>query len=968
MKKYDKLIVMVGVLILIVASVGIYIWTPEATSMNISDIENFFDISSTFSDLPDALLVSDNCPFYALIATPLAVHYDEKGEQHIIPFYIQNLTNPSRATIRAMNQIPRTIYDFIDDSRSAKEWSLDIAKNYWKQSDAALIIEYNESGYDLGVIATPIASYLGIPIIVTNEIDQDVRQILNHLKVKKTLVCGENISGYGSILNFNNVDEIVDATIDLVREKFGNIDYITITNPIDAWPPKVLASEKYILGPKEMSTKASTELIKSMTGGDSVIGEFTIPKDYKYALVKFKGINLNTENVDELGDNVLFTCGPVPGELGKDVPAGLEKFEVYAGGTDGGGIPVRDANGNIIEDITYSEAVLYDRGGVKYQVTATPMWLASDKGQVKAEVIVEKLSDPIYPMMKDLSTTAPYLTAYHKGIIFGKTDFAFAADDDVLYMGKPSPGFYMPRRNPQLTGAFNDHVFEIHNEINNLLAKLVGITIEKDRDISYLQEYYKNNPVYISLVGGATVLPQLTYDSSVDPISPPEDVSYYFGGGVPSDFIYGNIDPNPGDWSSQAPDLYSDYPFQENIVGRITGWDAQDASALIARTIFYKDIIDDMDEWKNNAVLQMGGGNDFQEPFVRYKIFGEILNLISRGEPMKMETGASYINGLTLKNTVFEPLGFNTEYIRENPATYKGFSDEAINKLKNANILNKLLLSKRQLKKEVGVDVVTGGESQENSNFILANAHGNQHMFGMGDVGMYKLGLGLPNGILPRLLSKIATIMGFGPGFSLSNHGYYSTRNVENMNLGPSFIWIESCICGKIDGVYPKQGISQAYVHAGANAVIASTTSSNIAGGYIEPKRTKYDFPGQTLYRYIKASNKAKKEIYPDLHFGFKIYSDLCEEISKDDDISIGLAYRNARNRYLPEDAEWPVWWSPPLITTGFSDIDTQMFNSMASHNNLGLDPRLDNKYMSFQEYALYGDPAFIPYIPCNND
>ena len=106
------------------------------------------------------------------------------------------------------------------------------------------------------------------------------------------------------------------------------------------------------------------------------------------------------------------------------------------------------------------------------------------------------------------------------------------------------------------------------------------------------------------------------------------------------------------------------------------------------------------------------------------------------------------------------------------------------------------------------------------SNFILANAHGNQHTFGMGDVGLYKLGLGLQNGFLERLMAQVATIMGFGPGLSLSSHGYYSTRNVENMNLGPSFLWIESCICGKIDGLYPKQGVSQAYIHSGCNVAI----------------------------------------------------------------------------------------------------------------------------------------------------
>ena len=960
MNKNDKLIAVIGVVILVIASIGIYTWKPGETMQHLSSIDDFFVVSSSLSNVPDAVAVSDANPFYALIATPLAVHYNAEGKQEIIPMYVQNYSDPSRAISRAEEQIDIAANEFIDDSRSVKEWSIDLAKKYWSSSEAALIIENNESGYNLGVMATPLASYLSIPIIVTDELDHQIREVFNELGVKRTLICGDNIEGYGDVLRFNTVEEIVDNTTKLLIEKFGDIDYITITNPIDAWPPEVLDSEEWIFE-DTFGTMATTELLQSVTAGSNKLGTFTIPSDYKYALVKFKGINLHSENVNELGDNVLFMCGVTD----EDEYEGLQRFEVFVGGTGGGGVPVRDANGKIIEDITYNEAVLYDRGGMEYQITVSPTWLASNEGKIRAEITVEKLSDPIYPMMNGLSSVAPYLTAYRKGLIFGKPEFAFAADDEVLYVGEPSPGFYMPRRNPRLIEASNDHIFSIHEEINDILEKLAGISTEREYDLKYLREHYKNNPIYIALVGGATVLPQYIYDTPSMPATPFEDVSYYVGAGIPSDFIYANIDPSPGDWSSQAPDLYSEYPFQENILGRITGWDVQDASALITRTIFYDEIIDDMDEWKDNAAVQLGGGNDFQKPFVRYKIFGELLGMTHRGEPMKMQTGASYLNGLALQKNV-EKLGFATEYIRENAATYQGFSNDAIDMIKKANVLNKLLLSKQQLKKNVGVDIAVGGQLQENSNFILANAHGNQHMFGMGDVGIYKLGIGLPNGILERVLEKVATLMGFGPGLSLSDYGYYNTRNVENMDLGPSFLWIESCICGKIDGVYPKQGISQAYLHSGCNAVIAATTSSNVPGGYLEGKNTKYDFPGQTALRYIQANRKAKNDIYPEMHFGFKIYSDLCEEL-KTEDTSIGLAYREARNRYLPEDADWPVWWAPPLVFTGLRDIDAKILELSSSGSQSDLEPRLDNKFMSFYEYALYADPAFVPYVPFNS-
>jgi hypothetical protein len=972
MKKNDKLIVLSGVIILILAAVGIYFWVPEEAGVSTAKVSNFISVTGTLKDIPDAITVSDTCPFFPLIATPLAINYCEKGEQTVIPLYVMNMKNPSRAILRVQEQLGGgKKCEIIGADETAKEASLRIARQYWEKSDAVLIIEYTEPGYNLGLLATPLASYMRIPIIVTEKLDSDVTDVLTDLNVKKTIVCGENIKGFGDVLKFNSVDDVIDAAIEIIEEKLEErVEYITIANPVDAWSPEVIDHVEYSFGPVTVKTAATTELAKALTGGiaGEIIGEFTIPKNYTYALVKFTGINLNIDNVELLGDNVNFKIGIND----EDEPRGLQKYEIYGGGTHAGGVPIRDANGNIIEDRTYTEVVLYDRGGSTYSITGAGSWLATDYGDIKANVVIERLSDPVYSMMKNLSSIAPYLTAYHKGIIFGKPEFAFTADDDVLYNGWPSPGYWVPRRNANLVAASNDHVFEVHDEINELLAKLADIELEKEFDIKELREYYKENPVYIALCGGTVGIPQIIYDNGIEPID--EDHLGYFGIGCMSDFIYGNIDPIK-EWRGNIMDMYSEiregerYPYQENIVGRITGWDVQDANALILRSIFYDDIIEDMDEWKNTATIQMGGGNDFQKPPIRYKIFGEILGLTRRGEPLKMWTGASIVNGLTMQKNL-QDLGFGTEVYRENEAILKGFSNEAINKFKKANLLNRLLLSKRQLKNTVSEDKCTGQEQQEEANFILANAHGNQHYMVMGDVSIYKLGIGLPNGILTKFFERfLAPIMGLGPGVSYNDLGAYDTRNVEYMNLGPSVLWMESCIVGEIGGIYPQQGLSQAYVHAGCGTVIAAPTSSNIAGGYIEPKKRQYDIPGTTLLRYIMAKMDIKRGIYPDQHFGFKFYSDMLEALKKDEGTSIGYAFREARNNYFDEkEINWKVWWSPPLIYTGDVETDRDIYNQMAAGQGSGYLPRMDNKFLSFYEYTIYGDPALTPYIPIHGD
>ena len=969
MRKNDKLIVIIGVVILLISSIGIFLWVPDTTGAQSAEIEDVYGVCGTLCDVPNSITVSDDCPFYALIATPLAVHYDAEGKQEIIPLYVRNFDNPSRAIERVKyDQLKMLGHDecIIDGSESVKNVSLKIAQDHWESSDAALIVEDNESGYNLGVIATPLASYLGIPVIVTDKIDQDVMNVLSHLGVKYTIVCGENIEGFGNVLRFENVEEIVNASIDLLLKKFGDIDYVTLTNPIDAWPPEVLDREEYTLGPETLSSGATTQLVQTvLKGGDTFIGSFTIPKGYKYALIKFEGINLDADDVDEFGDAVSFSVGPdLP-----DIPPNLQKFEVFAGSTAAGGIPVRDAKGNIVTDRVYTEVVVYDRDGVEYNVAASGSWLVKKQGDVLANVVVEKLEDPVYPMMKGLSSLAPYLTAYHKGIVFGKPEFAFTANDDIITNGgETCPGFYMPRRNPNLTDRANEHIFDaIHGPLNELLTKIAGISLDKTKDIKNLREYYKMNPIYIALVGGATVLPQYIYQNHVEPVDVEETV-YYVGGGTPSDVIYGNIDPIKYDWSNLANDIYSEYPYQENIVGRITGWDAQDASALIVRSIFYNDIIDQLGDWKDNFGLLMGGGCDFQKPLIRYLIFGDILGMVSRGEPMKYPTGCSELAGVRTVEQLAKPMGFTVYEAWEEEAMRVGLSDDAINRIKkDTTLLNKFFFHKLQVSRMAGEGNAKGGDIMESTNFMWANAHGNQHLFGMSGPSLTAAGLGGP--LMHGLLNQILPIIGgfFGPGSSLSDVGDYTTRSVEGMNFGPSFMWLESCICGKIDGMYPEGSVGQALLHAGVTSLVASSTGSNIAGGYLEPKNRMYDTHFSVWKVYLTAKRDAKNGIYPDPHFGYRIYTDLCTDLMKNN-VSIGLAFRNAKNSYLPSDADWELWWAPPLIYTGNYLIDSKInAERLKSTSSGGKGPMMEAKYVSFQEYLLFGDPAFNPYEPVNN-
>jgi len=209
---------------------------------NMSSSENgIFKVSSIKSeDMPSAIIVTDKNPFYSIIATPLAVRYDG-GTQTVIPLYIKDFENPSKAIERAEEQIGISVDFVITDEYTPREISLSIAETFWIETNSALLIKDNQEGYELGVVAAPISSYLGIPIIVTDNINLEVTTILDDLGVENLYICGDLYSTNYNITSFNSEKEIRDLCITIISDLFGeSVGYITMTNPLDINQPNVL--------------------------------------------------------------------------------------------------------------------------------------------------------------------------------------------------------------------------------------------------------------------------------------------------------------------------------------------------------------------------------------------------------------------------------------------------------------------------------------------------------------------------------------------------------------------------------------------------------------------------------------------------------------------------------------------------------------------------------------------------------
>ena len=168
---------------------------------------------------------------------------------------------------------------------------------------------------------------------------------------------------------------------------------------------------------------------------------------------------------------------------------------------------------------------------------------------VKARIVMERVSSPRLPLLH-ISKLAPFLACSHNGMVF-------ATKNDV------SKAY----RAGMAGGGWNNAA--LHPFIN----KIVNETVEK------LQDFVNDTHArWLAIVGDSNMLPMYYYDSSNNDSS--------VGLGIPSD--------NP-------------YSLNFSMaIGRIIAFDDIDASLLIARSVFYNDIV--QGTWRKRFVFIFGEG------------------------------------------------------------------------------------------------------------------------------------------------------------------------------------------------------------------------------------------------------------------------------------------------------------------------------------------------------------------------
>ncbi|MCK4718577.1 MAG: hypothetical protein KAT70_07910, partial [Thermoplasmata archaeon] len=312
----DRIVVALVLFLLLVGTIGLAIVglfgggpDEETYETGSASIDDFLNIRSEMS-IPDGDLVfvaSDSDPLYAMIATPLAVRYE--ANMSISPLLVyQGLedrytyTDASSSVNKFLSDygtsnttaivIGDALYSNLDvalemapfcggNMHDAEAISLEVARTFWTQSAAVILVEQSEWGYQEAVNTVPLAAYLGIPVIVADKMDEKIAPTLQNLGVKYSIVCG-GIGGYGRTLRHVDTDanllkhvnanlnqnesaydskwlkanpreirvlraradyhqhQIADDVIKVIKERIGgDINYVVMANPADVKAKKV---------------------------------------------------------------------------------------------------------------------------------------------------------------------------------------------------------------------------------------------------------------------------------------------------------------------------------------------------------------------------------------------------------------------------------------------------------------------------------------------------------------------------------------------------------------------------------------------------------------------------------------------------------------------------------------------------------------------------------------------------------
>ena len=214
------------------------------------------------SFIPDAVIVPESNPFFCLISTSVACWYDRAANTTgLIPLLVQHESKlvdaqtrfletyftSTNHTLLVLGEHLNTSYPTTEILGSPPAVSLALATQVFATASTVLIIPYNtEDAYLLSLFAAPLASYLNIPILIYDHNDEALRTVCEQLQTTYAYLIGNIVLNLTNVtlIPLANEAAITHSVLTVIKEQFGVINYLTMTNPSDVIPTAIINTKE----------------------------------------------------------------------------------------------------------------------------------------------------------------------------------------------------------------------------------------------------------------------------------------------------------------------------------------------------------------------------------------------------------------------------------------------------------------------------------------------------------------------------------------------------------------------------------------------------------------------------------------------------------------------------------------------------------------------------------------------------
>jgi hypothetical protein len=599
-----------------------------AISCSSSDLSSH---RSTRNSIADAVVVSENDPYFSLISTSVACWYDtQTNTTGLLPLFVHHEGNLTDAQVRfletyfnstdqrllVLGEHLETPYPSTEILGSAPSVAITLATSVFTTAPTVLIIPYDTvNAYQLSLLAAPLASYLNIPILIFDDNDAVLQTVCIQLQTTHAYLVGNitlNLSNV-TVTSLPNEPVITDTILTVIKDQFGSINYLTMTNPSDVIPPAVINTTSITLS-DHITNKKIILLGKEfdIVGNDTRNYSISLPD----GLIR---IQVSGEIFPKYG--LLFRrFSPVVPLLFMTLTDARGQIVAYANSMG------YDIGKTFIETLCCNASGLYTLQIKVYNGIKGGFFVQRGISCVDANITVivalSTLSSPHLPLILKLSSLAPYLAAAHGGLIIANTSWELTDDSYASAAHGSGAGPW-----------YNESLHPFTNTKVNTTVQQLKKTLEY-LDAHDLLSGYLDGPAWLALLADTTMIPMHYYGPSDDDI--PDR-------GLPSD--------NP-------------YTLNQSLsVGRLVSWDVQDVSVLVARTFFYETLCGEpegSDDWHSRFHFVFGegysetGGIFHQIPYAKEirdygftsKVYGDFRNSRQIAELLDVYTGANYLEYL----------------------------------------------------------------------------------------------------------------------------------------------------------------------------------------------------------------------------------------------------------------------------------------------------------------------------------